>query len=220
MDIDLRQMLLNNPPKFHFWGGQPQLGGMGPLQLKLIERCAERNVEGVPRVAIETGAGLSTLWLLNLGYQVYSFCLGQQVLDKISAFLDAYPSLKHNWHHFEGASELTLPSELVVAKKVPRAGLCLIDGGHALQTVFVDFVYLNFCLEKNGVILLDDLQIGAPKLLYHFLKTDRNFSEFATNAKLCSFAKGTDIRLLPDWGAQREILDRIGTALGAVQPLA
>jgi hypothetical protein len=214
MDNEFRQMLLNNPPKFHFWDGQPQLGGMGSLQLKLIERCAERNIGDVPRVAIETGAGLSTLWLLNLGYQVYSFCLGQQVLDKISTFLDGYVSLKQYWHPVEGASELTLPSVLLVENKVPRAGLCLIDGGHGLQTVFVDFVYLNFCLAKNGVLLLDDLQIGAPKLLYHFLKADRNFSEFETSGKLCSFAKRNDIRLLPDWGAQREILDRIGTALG------
>jgi hypothetical protein len=220
MNIELHQMLLNNPPKFHFWGGLPQLGGMGPLQLKMIERCAERNAEGIQRVAIETGAGLSTLWLLNLGYQVYSFCLGQPVLDKISAFLEDYPALKQNWHPIEGASEITLPTELVVGKKVPRAGLCLMDGGHGLQTVLVDFVYLNFCLAKNGVLLLDDLQIGAPKLLYHFLKGDRNFAEFETTAKLGSFVKRNDIRLLPDWGAQRDILERIGTALGPVQPSA
>jgi len=216
MNIELHQILLNNPPKFHFWNGQPQLGGMGPPQLKQIERCAERNIEGVQRIAIETGAGLSTLCLLNLGYQVYSFCLGQPVLDKISAFLDNYPALKKNWHPCEGPSEITLATELVAGKKVPRAALCLMDGGHGLQTVFVDFVYLNYCLAKNGVLLLDDLQIGAPKLLYHFLKANRNFAEFESTPKLGSFVKRNDVRLLPDWGAQREILDRIGTALAGM----
>lgn len=213
---ELQEVLLDNPPFFHYWEGEFRLGGMGKLQLELITKCCSSLPSSVPKVAIETGAGLSTIWLLSLGFEVHSFVASEEVVQRMRKFLESYPELMDNWHVDVGFSELTLPP-FALGGAAPSVGLCLIDGGHGIQTVFVDFVYSNYCLSKGGIMLIDDIEIGSPKLLDAVLQEDSNFATYKKTKKLSAYQKVSDNRLLPDWGAQKDILQQIGSGISDIE---
>ena len=208
MDEYLETIILQTPPLFHFWAGKPQDGGFSRPHFNLLNQCISALAPAAPRVAFETGAGLSTLWLLNHGFEVNSFVDSQEVVDRMTEFLLDYPEMQSRWNSTLGYSEATLPS-FVLSQDAPQASLCLIDGGHGVQTVFVDFVYLNYALINGGMLLVDDLQIGGPKLLDLILQHDKGFSAFGKAGKLSAHRKVSNRRFLPDWMAQRAIMEQI-----------
>lgn len=203
----LRARLLSEPPKFHYWDGEPQAGGFGPAELLKIEGYAKAG-----DVWYETGAGLTTVWLLNLGVTLHSFFIQPELGESIDAFLAPYPELRARWNQHIGPSELTLPSHAIPLAE--KADAFLIDGGHALQQVFCDFVYANWILKPDGLLIVDDTQLGSPKLLREMLLNGGGFYErIEDTAKTAWLRKVTRLRLLPDFGVQRALLQRLTLAL-------
>lgn len=214
VDLELRATLLAEPPRFHFWDGQWQGGGLAAEHLELIERTiATGGAAG--GVAYETGAGLSTVWLLALGMrEVRSFCIKSDVCQRIDAFLESYPDARARWHFHVGPAEVTLPAD-ALATAEPTVDFCLIDGGHGLTNVFTDFVYLNYVLKPGGILAIDDLQLGSCRLLAHLLIEPRmGFTLVGRSPKLALLRKDTDRRLLGDFGWQKPLLDRLAADLG------
>ncbi|MEL7044245.1 MAG: hypothetical protein AAGL66_04395, partial [Pseudomonadota bacterium] len=87
MQKQLREQILIDPPKFHFWHGKHSAGGFLNSDfeafdelLKLLEPSTET------RNFIETGAGLSTLWFLSNEFRVVSFTL-EKIADAVHDYL-------------------------------------------------------------------------------------------------------------------------------------
>ena len=96
-------------------------------------------------------------------------------------------------HKHVGLSELILPA---LAARMREDGdlvdLALIDGGHEYPTVFVDFCYMNMVLRKGGHLVIDDLQLHAPKELARFLSQSGDFEPAADLAKSLVLRKKVD----------------------------
>jgi len=207
----LEMLLLQSPPLFHFWGGRQQVGFVRP-QVDLLNKCIAGLPSGAPRFAMETGAGISTLWLLNHGFDVVSFCLSQEVADRMNAFLMEYPEIRSQWNVTIGYSELTLPAH-VLSARARQASLCLIDGGHGVQTVFADFVYLNYLLIDGGFLLVDDVQLPGPKLLNLLLQLNAGFSLYGATRKLQAYRTLPGRKRLLE-GNQKPLAAKISEAFG------
>ena len=206
MDQKLRMRLLQDPPKFHFWNDKPQAGGFGPDTLEMIAR----NIKPGAKV-LETGAGLSTVWLLGLGAELESFFIDPELGEKIAAFSKEF-DLDKKWMPKVGPSEITLPLHVAGAKDA-YADMCIIDGGHGLSTVFTDFTYCNYVLKDGGVMVVDDLQLGSCQLLYQLLIRGWHCNEIERTQKTSFLRKKSTFRILPDFGHQIELLDKISAAL-------
>lgn len=210
----LRNLILTDAPAFHYWGGKEQTGGFAEPQFKLLTKAVEEIASSNQSIVVETGAGLSTLWLLALGCKVFSYIADNAVVEKMKVFLEQYPDLLEAWEPLVGYSEETLPIN-VLRGDHPEVDICLIDGGHGLQTVFVDFVYCNYCLKQGGILIIDDLQLGSAKLLDTLLRMGRDyeFVEIAGN-KTSAFRKILSRKFLPDHGSQSELMSTLSKALG------
>ncbi|NBX28877.1 class I SAM-dependent methyltransferase [bacterium] len=214
MNARLRTELLAAPPAFHFWKAAAQTGGFDAPLLEFIERTlADAGV--AQGVAYETGAGLSSVWLLCLGLrEVHSFCRDANVCGRIADYLGPYPDERARWHCHVGPSELTLPP-VAIAAATEIADFCLIDGGHGLSTVFNDFVFLNYLLKPGGLLAIDDLQLGSCRLLAELLsQPGLGYGIVGRREKLAVLRKETDRRLLGDFGWQQPLLARLSGWLG------
>lgn len=184
---------------------------MGPAQLGLVETCLQATPAN-DRIVIETGAGLSSVWMLQLGYTVHSFVMNEAVVDRMQDFLSKFPDLSANWYPHVGASELTLPVWSLKNQEV-RPALALIDGGHGMQTVFLDFVYTNLLLRKGGILLVDDQQLGAIRLLDNILIESRDYRVLEATDKLIAYQKLSDKPLLSDWKTQETTQKKLSDLL-------
>lgn len=214
MNTRMRNELLAAPPTFHFWQGTRQAGGFDSSMLEFIERTLSD--AGMSQgVAYETGAGLSSVWLLALGLrEVHSFCKDVDVCARIAEHLTPHADERGRWHCHVGPSELTLPVVAIAAATEP-ADFCLIDGGHGLDTVFNDFVYLNYLLKPGGLLAIDDLQLGSCRLLCELLlQPGLGYAVVGRCGKLAVLRKETDRRLLGDFGRYRPLLTRLSGWLG------
>jgi predicted O-methyltransferase YrrM len=73
---------------------------------------------------------------------------------------NAYPSTKIT--EVYGDSNLTLRS-YVATGELNTFDLIHVDGGHETHTVVSDFIYTQFLLKKNGIIVFDDYNFGNIK---------------------------------------------------------
>ena len=143
--------------------------------------------QGTVKIAVETGAGLSTLFILSLGYQCHSLSL-PDTIGRISAFLSDFPNLKKQWFPHPGFSEFELP-KLSTLQGDQSAAFCFIDGSHAIPSVFSDFCYMNYLLCVGGVLVVDDIQLPGPHMLVQMLQ------QLSVDWKqISSFSKGIAFR--------------------------
>lgn len=214
MNTTLRGKLLLEPPAFHRWDGAAKTGGFdGPL-LEFIERSIT-GAGTLDGVAFETGAGLTSVWLLCIGLrEVHSFCHNPATCKRIADYLLPFPEERHRWRCHVGFSEVTLPP-VALATQTEIADFCLIDGGHGLHQVFNDFVYLNYVLKPGGLLAIDDLQIGSCRLLSELLtQAGAGYERIDGTPKLAVLRKVTEHRLLSVWDCQKRLCDRLSHWLG------
>lgn len=161
------ELIEKAPPAFHYWDNQPQTGGISKDYFKWLETIlAETSQDQMS--GVETGAGLSTLFMLTLGYQCHSFGL-PDTIDKISTFLSNWPVLNSRWSPHPGFSEFQLP-KFAQDQCEQSVTFCFIDGSHALPSVFSDFCFMNYLLSIGGVIVVDDIQLAGPHILVQMLQ--------------------------------------------------
>ncbi len=186
--------LLTDPPFLHGgMDGHTYPGGcqdlLGPM-LDLVSRMVGRNEVTV----IETGAGLTTLGFLEMGWHVVSvspdLALGSRIADQI----DQRGLDLGRWQFIGARSELSLPNLLH-----RRFDVALMDGGRGWPTVFVDFCYLNALLRQGGVLLIDDVHLYSLRELVELLSHQPGFRPIRDESKLRAFVKEIDTRFLPDF---------------------
>ncbi|MEM9314384.1 MAG: class I SAM-dependent methyltransferase, partial [Pseudomonadota bacterium] len=154
---------------FHFWHGKHSAGGFLNSDFEDFDELLKLLPPGAEsRNFIETGAGLSTLWFLANEFRVVSFTL-EKIADAVNGYLrDGYPELAGQWTCFTGKSERNLVP-FTNGEKQDAFDIALIDGNHAIATVFADYVGLNLCLKKGGLLIVDDVRLPGPRLLDQLL---------------------------------------------------
>lgn len=192
------------PPDFH------EAGVMSDDVLYAIVRHAEGlRIEN----SMETGCGKSTLLLswLSRHHTVFTLdkygelpCLSYERVSA-SALLNA-----DNVSFVPGPTQRTLP-------RYPfeePVQLALIDGPHGFPFPFLEYYYFYPFLQKDGLLIVDDIHIPTIRWLHDFLVEDDMF-EFIETVENSSFFRRTEHPALnpfgDDWWLQRYNANRINT---------
>jgi hypothetical protein len=186
-------------PRLHFWNDAWQVGGFGPRPLRRMHDLAIEYGRGAARI-LETGAGASTIaFLLSGAAEVTSIAPDADLFDRLEQFCTRQDvPLAALRKHVE-RSETCLPR--LAAQQADRGlqvDLALMDGGHGWPTVFVDFCFMNAMLRKDGLLLVDDVQLHAVKEFARFLRAETGYRYLFTldGPKTMVFQKLTDRRFM------------------------
>lgn len=191
MNQSLRDLISLDPPRFHYWQDSEQTGGFVERHFKFFEDTLleiQSSLSTKNLNVIETGAGLSTLHFLSQGYRVHSFSLAD-VLTKIGVFLENYPEESTRWTCIAGQSEIKLPEQYLNGT-LTTCQVGLIDGSHSLPSAFLDFTFINLCLENGGILYIDDIQLPGPLYLSNMLNyLENDFTQLGRAGKLVCYRK-------------------------------
>lgn len=202
---------LKNIPHLHTWDGGVtwNSGGFEDYHLRAFKKYV---ASGARRV-IETGAGNSSLaFHFGAPSQLVTIAPDQALFDRIVAYAGQASLKIVDWEKYVDRSEWILP---VLAKQGRQFDLALIDGGHGWPTVFVDFCYMNAMLFRNGILIIDDVQLHSIKELGKLLIADTTRFEFLESlGKSKVFRKKTDERFLPEWTEQPYIRQKSDSYVG------
>jgi hypothetical protein len=193
-DNDKARAYLHDLPKLHIWSDVAQVGGLNPyIGGRIIEVVSEL---GSPRI-LETGAGATTLLFLLLAPQSVTTIAPDRALhDRVhkeaaDRGIDTRPL-----RFLIERSELALPQLAAAGESIDVA---LIDGNHGWPAVFVDFCFINYMLCKDGVLLVDDIQLHSVAQLFLLLRNQPDYELLSIEDKQATFRKVTDGQWLPDW---------------------
>lgn len=194
---------LCSPPLLHSWdGGETwNTGGMNLEDANWLYSISKSEVFRV----IESGAGLSTLIFGMNSKTVISMVIERDLIERIYAAIGEF-KLVFDWQSHCGFSERILPT------LNSYADLCLIDGGHGFPTPYVDFYFMNRLLRKGGLLIVDDIQLPAPRELVLNLIQSKHYYEFVSFSptnKTIALRKLTDFDQLPDFGGMQRDLSNI-----------
>jgi predicted O-methyltransferase YrrM len=193
-DVDKARTFLHDLPKLHIWNDVPQVGGLNPyIGGRIIEVVNEL---GSPRV-LETGAGSSTLLFLLLGPQsVTSIAPDRSLHDRVHTEAAERGIDTRPLRFLVERSEVALPQLAAAGESID---LALIDGNHGWPAVFVDFCFINYMLRKDGVLLVDDIQLHSVAQLFLLLRNQPDYELLSIEDKQATFRKVTEVQWLPDW---------------------
>jgi hypothetical protein len=182
------------PPSLHTWDGGKSFntGGFGIADAEWLLNLVQ-NLQGR---AIETGAGLSTLILLASKFKVTSIDGNPELISRIQAYLE------NGWESFNWTYRVGLSGEQLPGVE-ESFSVALIDGGHGFPIPFVDFYYINKILTGNGLLIVDDAQLPAPRELILNLcemPTFYGLESISPSGKSYCFRKVHEFQSLPDFG--------------------
>jgi hypothetical protein len=197
---DAAEELLADLPELHYWGGEAQVGGLttdvGHLLISELSQLQSLK----PLSVIETGAGATTLLILCLQpTKLISIAPDPELRDRILHEATARGIESGPLEYISERSETALPR---LARSGQGINVALIDGGHGWPTVFVDFCYLNQMLDRDSLLLLDDLQLWSVAQLFRLLQGQCDFELAARIRNFAVFRKTSDELFLPDWEGQ------------------
>lgn len=198
---------LSSIPALHSWDGGKtwNSGGFESRHLQALYDIACRQPS--PTIA-ETGAGNSTIcFLLSQPAKLISIAPEAQLFQRIEGYcktnqIDVSPLCA-----YVDRSELRLP--LLLASET-QIDIALIDGCHGWPSVFVDFCYLNAMLKRDGLIIIDDVQLHSVGELNHLLEMESGYELFQDLGKARVFRKLTTEPFLKEWAYQPYIKQRSG----------
>ena len=128
-----------------------------------------------PHVTLEVG----------MGYGISSIFIAEALADRDAAYHIVDPHQRTTWR---GAGIRSLeragfggryllheePSEVVLPRMFAAAGrldFALLDGWHSFDQIMMEVYFVNRMMEVGGVIVLDDLHLGAVGKALAFLST-------------------------------------------------
>jgi predicted O-methyltransferase YrrM len=148
---------------------------------------------------LETGSGLSTVLFAALGAEHICCTAGQEEADRVLAHC-ASRGIDASGLRFEvGSSHRTLPP--LEAAGIER-DLVLVDGSHAFPLPAVDWFYGAALLRAGGVLVVDDLELPAVRVLSRFLDKDPRWARLAGTRKWCAWERRVGGTLSEDWTEQ------------------
>ena len=113
---------------------------------------------------LETGCGLSTLVFSLSGCHHTVIVPNSIHIEETKKSAQQYNVSLEKTHFIEGRSEFILPT-LEMDEKLD---MVLIDGGHAFPLPFIDWFYTERWLIKDGILIIDDINLKTVNVLYTF----------------------------------------------------
>jgi hypothetical protein len=164
-------------------------GSMSPKALvSLAKHLEARTIQH----SAETGTGASTLIFSHLSEAHTAFALRSD--ESITSVL-ASPSLRRETTTFvDGPTQKTLP---VHSFRWPLQAV-LIDGPHAYPFPDLEYFYLYPHIEKNGLLVIDDIQIPSIHNFFRVVSEDDMFRLVEVCGKT-AFLERTDAPLFDPW---------------------
>jgi hypothetical protein len=167
----------------------------GTVSGKVLGAIARHAGERDVACSVETGCGKTTLLFshLSANHKVFAVEIGDN--RSVSVVRDS-PLL--NWSTvelIEGPTQLTLPKHTFAQK----LQLVLIDGPHGYPFPEMEYYYLYQHLDKNALLIVDDIHIPTIHRLFEFLREDEMFRllEIVDNA---AFFRRTEVPLFDPEG--------------------
>ena len=154
------------------------------------------NVSGMN--SIETGIGHTT-FIFALRSKMHTVCfLEHYVENNVRAYANGIGLDLSNVSFKPGKSQYVLPT------LKDQFNFALIDGDHMFPSPSIDFYYINQLMSVGGIMMVDDLQIPAVKLVFDFLSVSSNWKLqcMLDQQRVCVFKKIKDDKY--DWWGSQE----------------
>jgi hypothetical protein len=194
--FDLIDEVLADPPVVHYMSEadfvQSRQSGVWSTDRSCYEFLAERCATG--RDTLETGSGVSTILFAAWGTNHTAVTPGQQEAKAIEDYCRDHRIATDRLTFEVSTSDVALPR-----RKPDPLDLVLIDGGHGFPTPLLDWYYAGGCLRKGGILVVDDLQLPAVKVLTDYLFRDGRWLEVGGNDKWIAYERRSEGPLGEDW---------------------
>lgn len=158
---------------------------------------------GAGSVTMETGLGLSTIVFAALGCEHTTMFLdpGEE------APLRAWATEREI--DLSGVDFVVGPSDVSLREMGDAPiDLFFIDGGHGYPLPQLDWFYGASRLREGGVLVLDDLQLWAPRQLDRFLGLDPRWERLAGDRKWSAFRRRSSGPVAEDFDTQPFLPER------------
>ena len=164
---------------------------------------------GSDSVALETGAGLSTLVILRKGPRLHVAV--QPVADEFAAIVEFAKAHEIDTRGFCGV--VARSQDYLPTAELPSLDLVLIDGDHSFPLPLLDWYYAAVRLKIGGLMIVDDIQIATGTILAAFLSADPRWEEVVLQPeRFAIYRKRAEVVHLGDWIAQPFVHDAYPTA--------
>lgn len=151
--------IIGRPPEIH---GPGTRWGLSPAALRWL---AARLRPGMP--TLETGCGLSSIVFAAAQTRHTVVAPDAREHERVRAWCQARGIAT------DGITWVAEHSQRALPRLPPEPlELALIDGGHAFPTPFIDWFYIAERLQAGGVVMIDDVDLRAPRLLRDFLAAE------------------------------------------------
>jgi hypothetical protein len=137
---------------------------------KTVLRAIARHVGGREiKNSVETGSGKSTLLFshISANHTVFALDFG----NSVTAVRKSQLFNSKNVTYIEGPTQLTLPKHKFTA----GLQLALLDGPHAYPFPELEYYYVYPHLEKDALLILDDIHIPTLRNMFNVLREDDMF---------------------------------------------
>ena len=156
--------LIKISPKFHTEKGRAISYGLSNECLLSLFKVMKSGLR-----TVETGAGMSTVVFALKGTDHVCVTPDKDQIDKIKEFCAGFKISLDKVKFVNEKSEDYLPT---LKNEIDFA---LIDGRHAFPTPYIDWYYMSRLLIVNGLVMIDDTQIKAIKILKKFLEKEKEW---------------------------------------------
>ncbi|MDQ6748783.1 MAG: class I SAM-dependent methyltransferase [Candidatus Dormibacteraeota bacterium] len=154
--------ILGDDPLLHRDGGTPTSWRVAADLLELLNE-----VTSPGDTTLETGAGVSTILFAALGARHHCVCPDSDVVARITEYCRGKGVATDSITFVVDTSERALP-----AMALPPLDLVLIDGRHGFPAPQIDWFYTAAALKVGGLVIVDDIQLWACRLLRDFLAAE------------------------------------------------
>jgi hypothetical protein len=149
----------------------PSLHKAGTFSAAALEAIAHHAALRTVQHSVETGAGASTLLFSHLSEDHTVFALDAGT-DSIRA-IERSPLLRREVVTFvEGPTQATLPRHTFSHP----LQLVLIDGPHAYPFPDLEYYYLYPHVDRDGLLIVDDIHIPSITNMFDFIAADEMFA--------------------------------------------
>lgn len=144
---------------------------------------------------LETGAGVSTLFFAHssAAKHICVMPVQKEVDDLRVTAKEIGISLDKVQFHVESSGH-RMP---LINEKLDFA---LVDGCHGPFLPFLDFFFAAKNLKPGGIIIVDDIQLIAPKIMFEFLRTEKAVEVLHRDERAAMLKIHNNEFLEYDWG--------------------
>lgn len=148
---------------------------------------------------LETGIGMSTVLFAALGCAHTCVFLEPVEGERLTAWCDKHDVSLDDVDLRPGGSDVVLP-----ALGRDELDLVFIDGSHGYPFPQIDFYYAASRLHAGGILVIDDVNLLAPRHLVEYLEADDRWERLELRYKWAAYRRRSSGSLGEDFDTQPE----------------